>query len=807
MRLVERVVREVVHLVVDGRRDVLRDAVGHAAGDIAGCVAADERAALLFDVLDLLFAHGAAHHVRLPERIPGKLAEDLDDLLLIEDAAVGDGEDGLQHRVLVFDERRILLAGDQARDRFHRARPVGGDDDGQIFDRLRLQAHAHARHAGRFHLEHTGGPALREHVHDLGVVVGDAGHGEVRLGLTDIADGIVDDGDVAQAEEVHFEEPELLQRRHGVFGNDRAVVRRQRHIVIDRELGDDDARGVRRGVARHALDGLCRVDQFPDPFVRVVHLPQLRRLLQRVRQRHVRRRRHELGHRVRLGVGEVHHAADVADGAARSHGTEGDDLCDMVLAVFAPDVVDDLGAPGVTEVHIDIGHRHARRVEETLEIKPVFHGVDLGDMQAVGDHRARGAAAPGADRDPGRFGKAHEIPHDEEVIGKAHLLDHVDLIVELLHIFRVLRPVELVKALAAELLKIRKARHALRELEFRQEILAERKLHIAALRNFYCIVKRLRHIREQLAQLLFALEIEFLRLKFHAVRVVDGLAGLDAEQHVLHFRVRLAQIVCVVRHDERQRQFFGELADLCVDGPLLRDAVILQLQIKMVRPENFGILARRLLGGLQVVLHDRLRDAPSQTGRQGDQALVMLAQQLHIHARAVIKALREAERDHIAEIAVAGLVFTQEDEMVGFFVDAVDLVEARAAGDINLAADDGLDPGLLCCAVKVDRAVHDAVVGQGDGLLADLLHTVHHRADTAGAVKQTVFAVDVQMHKCHGGRSFLSSRSQAQRACACGGSLRIWKQADPAWRQAPAASPQGSPDGASPSRGAWAAGP
>ena len=104
----------------------------------------------------------------------------------------------------------------------------------------------------------------------------------------------------------------------------------------------------------------------------------------------------------------------------------------------------------------------------------------------------------------------------------------------------------------------------------------------------------------------------------------------------------------------------------------------------------------------------------------------MLAQQLHIHARAVIKALREAERDHIAEIAVAGLVFTQEDEMVGFFVDAVDLVEARAAGDIDLAADDGLDPGLLCCAVKVDRAVHDAVVGQGDGLLADLLHTVHH---------------------------------------------------------------------------------
>ena len=97
--------------------------------------------------------------------------------------------------------------------------------------------------------------------------------------------------------------------------------------------------------------------------------------------------------------------------------------------------------------------------------------------------------------------------------------------------------VQLVKALFAELVEIRKARHALRKLEFRQEILAERELHIAALRDPDRILKRLRHVREEAAQLLFALEIEFLRLKFHAVWVVDGLAGLDAEQHVLHFCV------------------------------------------------------------------------------------------------------------------------------------------------------------------------------------------------------------------------------------------------------------------------------
>ena len=82
----------------------------------------------------LLFAHGAAHHVRLAKRISGKLPENLNDLLLIENAAVGDGKDRFQHGMLVFDKRWVLLAGDQTRDRLHRAGAVGCDDNGKIFD-------------------------------------------------------------------------------------------------------------------------------------------------------------------------------------------------------------------------------------------------------------------------------------------------------------------------------------------------------------------------------------------------------------------------------------------------------------------------------------------------------------------------------------------------------------------------------------------------------------------------------------------------------------------------------------------------
>ena len=49
-------------------------------------------------------------------------------------------------------------------------------------------------------------------------------------------------------------------------------------------------------------------------------------------------------------------------------------------------------------------------------------------------------------------------------------------------------------------------------------------------------------------------------------------------------------------------------------------------------------------------------------------------------------------------------------------VNAVDLIKAGAGGNIDLTADDWLDARRLGRAVKVDHAVHIAVVGDGQSL-------------------------------------------------------------------------------------------
>ena len=56
--------------------------------------------------------------------------------------------------------------------------------------------------------------------------------------------------------------------------------------------------------------------------------------------------------------------------------------------------------------------------------------IDVGDAQRVGDHRAGRRAAARAHRDVVLAGVADEVPDHQEVAGEAHLVDHLDLVVE-----------------------------------------------------------------------------------------------------------------------------------------------------------------------------------------------------------------------------------------------------------------------------------------------------------------------------------------------------------------------------------------
>ena len=312
----------------------------------------------------------------------------------------------------------------------------------------------------------------------------------------------------------------------------------------------------------------------------------------------------------------------------------------MVAPVFFVDVVDDLLTALVAEVNVKVGHGNALGVEEAFKNQVVADGVDVGDAHAVGGKAARARTAPGTDRDVPAFGVVDKVVDDEVVVGVPHILDDAYLIRKALaQGVGDLAGIAALQPLVAELFKVGLVLHAVGRFEVGQLGVAEGKGKITLLRNFVGVLAGFRHQREQVVHLVGAFQVELIGLKFHAVGVGNGLAGLDAQKDALHLGVVAADVVRIVGGDHRDAGFARKADELRQHDRVLLQTVVLQFQIVVPCPEQIAEIQRGLLGALVIPCQNRLRHLARQTRRQADQTLVVLFQQLLIHARLGVEPL------------------------------------------------------------------------------------------------------------------------------------------------------------------------
>src|SRR5262249_44658308 len=119
-------------------------------------------------------------------------------------------------------------------------------------------------------------------------------------------------------------------------------------------------------------DGIC-----------VVLLLQRLSLLETSVERLTRPLRDQLRDLVDDPVRDLEHAAGVANGGARGHRSERDDLSDAIAAVLLGTVIDHALTSVDREIDVHVRHRFAARVEEPLEEEVVLDRVDVGDLEAV----------------------------------------------------------------------------------------------------------------------------------------------------------------------------------------------------------------------------------------------------------------------------------------------------------------------------------------------------------------------------------------------------------------------------------------
>ena len=156
--------------------------------------------------LDLLLAHGFAEGVALAAGESCQLAGEKHDLLLVYGDAIGVLEVLFHAGDVVFDRFASLLAVDEVGNVVHRTRTVERVHSDEVFKDMRLQFAEVFLHAGGLELERAHGVALTVELVSLLVVDGNVVNINVNaVVLFNHLDGVLDDSEVLEAEEVHFD--------------------------------------------------------------------------------------------------------------------------------------------------------------------------------------------------------------------------------------------------------------------------------------------------------------------------------------------------------------------------------------------------------------------------------------------------------------------------------------------------------------------------------------------------------------------------------------------------------------------------
>src|SRR5688572_28292022 len=310
-----------------------------------------------------------------------------------------------------------------------RPRADDGDLDDEVVVTLRLQPRQHGHLRARLDLKHAHRVGATDHLVDAFVLGGHGRERELTPGkLLDELEAAADRAQHAEAEHVDLHEPELLEIVLVPLDH-RAVRHRRvldRHELVDRPLGDDEAAYVLRQMPWETEQRLGELD--PAPYFPALGIEA--RLayallvddaalppLQRARER------------ADLQLLDAERLADVADRAAAAISDDRGRQCGSLARVLAVDVLNDLLAPLVLEIDVDVGRLVALLRDEAFDQRLHAVWVYFRNTQAEADDGVGGRPATLAqDADAARM--ADDVVDRQEIRFVAQLGDQLQLVLD-----------------------------------------------------------------------------------------------------------------------------------------------------------------------------------------------------------------------------------------------------------------------------------------------------------------------------------------------------------------------------------------
>ncbi len=276
--------------------------------------------------------------------------------------------------------------------------------------------------------------------------------------------------------------------------------------------------------------------------------------------------------------------------------------------------------------------------------------IEVGDSQRIGNERTCGGAAARAYRDVAFAGIADEIPDDQEISGKLHLLNDGEFAGQaLLIVGKAVLQSSLGldgaqsfqaagEALPRDMLEITVQRESGGHVEVRERIADFLEAHVAAFGDGESAGKHVGRVFEDAVHFVVALDEKAGALELHAIGVLDRLAGLDAQHYILSVGVVFAEVVAVIRRHHREGKFLFKPEQIGVNAMFLLQALVLDLKKEIVSAENIAIGRRRIPRGFVVIFHQTFRDFALEAAREADQTPGMFSKKLFADPRLVVEA-------------------------------------------------------------------------------------------------------------------------------------------------------------------------
>jgi len=381
----------------------------------------------------------------------------------------------------------------------------------------------------------------------------------------------------------------------------------------------------------------------------------------------------------------------------------------------------------------------------------VFQRLHQGDIEDI-RHQGTGCRAARIVPDAFLAGVAAEVPHNEKIGIKAHRVDDVQLVFQALAHLGVVCPAGIPPpdAVLAELAQVGLGGLPFRDGEARQVVFLVGKVHVAALGKFQGVCHRLGLFAEEFLHFLRGAQVVAVIIHAHPVRVGQHRLGLDGEQNILQAGILPLDVMGVIGGNVAGMVVITPFQEVAVDNPQFGNGMLLQFKEEVIGTKDLVIpvqLAARQVGS---ALDDQAGHLACQAAGGADQPFSVFRQEFVVNAGVVVIPLQLRRRGDFQQVAVACLVFRQQQQVIGRAVQPGIPVGHAAGREVGFQPDDGADALLDGGIVELDHPVHGAVIGDCHRRHAQVFYPLDEPANIAEAIQQGILRMDVEVNKGHG---------------------------------------------------------